>query len=183
VSRYFAELKSTLVQRVIVASSAAWCETALGGTWIETYMDDPSRNYAGIGYTYHVDKTNFAAPQPFASWLLDDACRWHAPIAQPAGMWQWNEAALAWRKPLTLTLDKATITADGADVATVSVWTAADVGSIDLDVRGEVVKLALTDGAGTLELTASAPTIAPHIVIRAVDQALFGAASVVLGVV
>jgi hypothetical protein len=47
-------------------------------------------------------------------------------------------------------------------------------------VRGEVVKLALKVGAGTLELTASAPTIAPHVVIRAVDQALFGAASVTL---
>jgi hypothetical protein len=177
---YFAELQSNIVQRVIVAPSADWCADALGGTWIETYMNDPDHNYAGIGHSCHADKANFAAPQPFASWLLDDACHWQAPIAQPSGQWQWDEAALSWRKPLTLTLDKATITADGVDVATVSVWTAADVVSIDLDVRGEVVKLALKDGAGTLELTASAPTIAPHIVVKAVDQVLFGTASVVV---
>lgn len=177
-ARYFAEIKSNIVQRVIVADSAAWCEVALGGEWVETYMDDPAKNYAGVGYIYHADKANFSIPQPYPSWLLNDACQWEAPIAQPEGVWVWDEATLSWLKPFLLTLDKATIVADGLDIATISVQSAADVASIDLDVRGETVALPLVDSMGTLELTASAPTIAPHIVVQAVDQTLFGTASV-----
>ena len=177
-ARYFAELKDNIVQRVIVADNQAWCEANLGGVWVETFMDTPGHNYAGIGYTYHADRTNFAAPQPYPSWLLNDACQWQAPIAQPDGMWVWDEATLSWLKPFNLTLDKATIIADGVDFATVTVRSAGDVAEIALDVRGETVTLPLVAGVGVLELTASAPTIAPHIVVKAVDQALFGTARI-----
>ena len=57
------------------------------------------KNYAGIGYTYDTARDAFIAPQPFASWLLDEStCRWEAPVPMPAegGPWQWDEATLSW---------------------------------------------------------------------------------------
>ena len=57
------------------------------------------KNYAGIGYTYDAGRDAFIAPQPFASWLLDEStCRWAAPVPMPAegGPWLWDEATLSW---------------------------------------------------------------------------------------
>ena len=56
------------------------------------------KNYAGIGFTYDTVLDAFIEPQPYASWVLDEAtCRWGAPVPRPAtGEWQWNEATLSW---------------------------------------------------------------------------------------
>ena len=57
------------------------------------------KNYAGIGYTYDAGRDAFIAPQPFASWVLDEStCRWAAPVPMPAegGPWLWDEATLSW---------------------------------------------------------------------------------------
>ena len=56
------------------------------------------KNYAGIGYTYDTVRDAFIAPQPFASWVLDEAtCRWGAPVAMPSeGLWMWDEATVSW---------------------------------------------------------------------------------------
>ena len=57
------------------------------------------KNYAGIGYTYDAGRDAFIAPQPFASWVLDEStCRWAAPVPMPAegGPCQWDEATLSW---------------------------------------------------------------------------------------
>lgn len=32
------------------------------GVWVETFYDDPTKNYAGIGYTYDFDTKNFTPP-------------------------------------------------------------------------------------------------------------------------
>ena len=55
-------------------------------------------NYAGIGYTYDADRDAFIPPQPYASWVLDEAtCLWVAPIAYPAeGDHVWDEEAGDW---------------------------------------------------------------------------------------
>ena len=55
-------------------------------------------NYAGIGYTYDADRDAFIPPQPYASWVLDEAtCLWVAPIAYPAeGLHDWDEQAGDW---------------------------------------------------------------------------------------
>ncbi len=90
------------------------------------------------------------------------------------------ETVLRASKPFALTVDKAQITADGVDTAIVTVTTAPDLASIDLDVRGQTVALRLADGVGTLELTASAPTLPPHIVVKAVDQMVYGHKEVIV---
>ena len=111
---HFAELIDGIVARVIVVSNAdtasngvedgaigaAFCHALLGGTWVQTsYNNNIRKNYAGIGYTYDTVRDAFIAPQPFASWLLDEStCRWAAPVPMPAegGPWQWDEATLSW---------------------------------------------------------------------------------------
>ena len=57
------------------------------------------KNYAGIGYAYDAVRDAFIAPQPFASWVLDEAtCRWTAPVAMPSagGPWAWDEDTESW---------------------------------------------------------------------------------------
>lgn len=57
------------------------------------------KNFAGIGYTYDPVRDAFIAPQPFASWTLnEDTCLWNAPVAYPddGKVYAWDEAALAW---------------------------------------------------------------------------------------
>jgi len=56
-------------------------------------------NYAGIGFTYDPDRDAFIPPQPFDSWVLDEAtCLWTAPIPYPAdgGEYVWDEATTDW---------------------------------------------------------------------------------------
>ena len=57
------------------------------------------KNYAGVGYTYDADRDAFIAPQPFASWTLnEDTCLWDAPSPYPTdgNPYRWDEATLAW---------------------------------------------------------------------------------------
>jgi hypothetical protein len=56
-------------------------------------------NYAGVGFTYDPDRDAFIPPQPFDSWVLDEAtCLWTAPIPYPAdgGNYTWDEATTDW---------------------------------------------------------------------------------------
>lgn len=52
------------------------------------------KNFAGIGYTYDVDKDAFIAPKPYDSWVLNTStCTWQAPIEKPDedNVYTWNE--------------------------------------------------------------------------------------------
>ena len=52
------------------------------------------KNHAGIGMTYDEARDAFIAPQPFASWILNEStCNWEAPIAYPTDGkdYKWNE--------------------------------------------------------------------------------------------
>ena len=68
--------------------------TRTGDVYRQTYIDGSARfNYAGIGFTYDENRNAFIPPQPYASWVLDEAtCLWVAPIAYPAdGVHDWDE--------------------------------------------------------------------------------------------
>ncbi len=111
---HFAEIVNGAVTRVIVVNNAdtardgieddsigaAFCSALLAGTWVQTsYHGRIRKNYAGIGYIYDAERDAFVAPQPYASWTLDeDTCRWVAPVAMPSdgGPWVWDEGAGAW---------------------------------------------------------------------------------------
>ena len=108
---HFAKVLDGKVTQVIVAEPEFF-QTFVDsspGEWIQTSYNThgnqhpegrPLRgNYAGIGYTY--DKTNdvFYAPQPYASWILDNTTwTWKAPVAMPTDgkFYVWNEETLNW---------------------------------------------------------------------------------------
>jgi hypothetical protein len=96
----FAEINTQTneVLRVVGAKSKLWCEYELDGTWVNARYDTPGKNFAGIGFTYHPDKENFSAPQPYPSWTLDDQCIWQPPVTRPEGdnLYDWNEETQSW---------------------------------------------------------------------------------------
>lgn len=78
---HFAELENGIVVRVIVADSLEWCETNLGGEWLQTsYSGTMRKNYAGVGYTYDAKRDAFIAPEPVDSIGFDEkTCQWIVP--------------------------------------------------------------------------------------------------------
>lgn len=95
---YFAQVDENNIVTQVIVASADFVSTQ-AGTWIETFMDGSQRcNYAGIGYTYDAERDAFYAPQPFASWQLDEQCRWQAPVAMPddGNFYTWNEENTEW---------------------------------------------------------------------------------------
>ena len=97
---YFAELNNNIVQRVVSSETKEWCETALGGEWVQTYYATPGKNYAGVGYIYVTELDNFHTEQPYPSWSLDSNCIWQPPVPMPAdgAMYQWDDDTLTWNK-------------------------------------------------------------------------------------
>jgi hypothetical protein len=105
---HFAKIVDGIVEQVIVADSQEWCETNLGGEWIQTSYNTIGnehrlggtplhKNYAGIGYTWN--GTGFAAPQPFPSWTLNaETYLWEAPTPMPKDgkIYAWNESTKSW---------------------------------------------------------------------------------------
>lgn len=115
---YFAETNErNEVKRVIVADSIDWCQSRLGGTWIETKIDSSAEQYAGIGMGVESDHPKKFAPkwkQPTGS---EDAYPvgsyvWHNDriylSTTPANVWEptvfgWRDKTdiiPAWRQPL-----------------------------------------------------------------------------------
>lgn len=65
-----------------------------------SYNGNIRKNYAGIGFIYDQTRDAFIAPQPFPSWLLNEAmCIWEAPTPMPTDglMYQWIEDDLNWQ--------------------------------------------------------------------------------------
>ena len=112
---HFAELdENNVVKRVIVVANkdtadangnevesigVAFCQKLFGGTWVQTsYNGNKRKNYAGIGYTYDADIDAFVPPKPYASWVLNDAAQWEAPVPMPddGQMYSWDEDSQSW---------------------------------------------------------------------------------------
>ena len=109
---HFAKVVDGKVTQVIVAepeffttfvdsSPGQWLQTSyntIGGK--HTQGGTPLRgNYAGIGYTYDQVNDVFYAPQPYASWVLDQAdWTWKAPVAMPTDgkAYKWDETTTSW---------------------------------------------------------------------------------------
>ena len=57
------------------------------------------KNYAGLGFTYDLERDAFIPPKPFASWTLnDDTCLWDPPVLYPndGKDYAWNELTGEW---------------------------------------------------------------------------------------
>jgi hypothetical protein len=116
---HFAKVENGTVTQVIVAEQdvidtgmfgSGWIQTSYntrGGVHYNPETNEPSedqsralrKNYAGVGYTYDSERDAFIPPQPYASWVLDDAsCLWTAPIVMPSDdkQYNWDEATQSW---------------------------------------------------------------------------------------
>lgn len=114
---HFAELNNNnIVLRVIVVNNSdildengveseeigkTFCESLFGGRWIQTsYNNNFRKQYAGIGFYYDEVADVFIAPQPYASWILDENYDWQAPVPRPeaseSGFWVWDEDIINW---------------------------------------------------------------------------------------
>ena len=109
---HYAKVNQGIVEQVIVAEPEFF-ETFVDttpGQWIQTSYNTiggvhildgtPLRkNFAGVGYTYDVDRDAFIPPRQFDSWILnDDTCLWEAPVAVPTDgePYTWNEETQSW---------------------------------------------------------------------------------------
>jgi len=109
---HFAKVENGVVTQVIVAEHSFISSGVVGnpGDWVQTSYNTaagehklggtPLRgNYAGIGHIYDKDKDVFYAPQPFASWTLNETTwTWEAPSAMPTDdkRYTWDEATTSW---------------------------------------------------------------------------------------
>lgn len=106
---HFAKVEDGIVKQVIVAEQDFIDSGVLPGTWIQTSYNTRAgqhpegrplrKNYAGIGYVYDSVRDAFYAPQPFASWLLnEETCTWQPPVAYPSdgNRYKWDEPSVSW---------------------------------------------------------------------------------------
>lgn len=114
---HFAQLnESNIVTQVIVVhnndcqmngveveeAGVLFCKSLFGANtqWKQTsYNGTIRKNYAGIGFTYDAGRDAFIPPQPFPSWVLDEAtCGWGAPVAYPTDgkQYRWDEPTVSW---------------------------------------------------------------------------------------
>lgn len=68
--------------------------------WKQTsYNGNIRKNYAGVGYTYDAGRDAFIAPQPWASWTLNETtCQWESPTPYPTDgkIYGWFEPNQEW---------------------------------------------------------------------------------------
>ena len=113
---HFAELdQNNIVLRVIVVHNndcldadgnesemvgAGFCAKLFGGNWKQTsYNGSIRKNYAGIGYTFDLQRDAFIPPKPYESWVLNaGSCLWEPPVAMPIDgqMYTWDEENINW---------------------------------------------------------------------------------------
>ena len=68
-----------------------------------SYNNRIRKQFASIGYSYDPVADIFIAPQPFASWSLDENFDWQPPTPMPSeGRWYWDESTLTWIEIETL---------------------------------------------------------------------------------
>ena len=102
-SRY-AKVENGIVTTVISANEDYFTNLVetVPGRGIETFKDGSSRkNYAGIGYSYDVDRDAFIPPKLHASWTLNETtCQWEPPVSYPDDydtvLYSWNEETQTW---------------------------------------------------------------------------------------
>jgi hypothetical protein len=110
---HFAKVLDGKVTQVIVAepeffenfvdsSPGAWIQTSYNTRGNQHPEGRPLRgNYAGVGFTYDATNDVFYAPQPFASWTLNQSTwLWEAPTPYPQDgkIYRWDEATTSWKE-------------------------------------------------------------------------------------
>ena len=96
-------------QTFVDSSPGTWIQTSYntrGNVHYKPDSNEPSGqpalrgNYAGIGFTYDSTHDVFYAPQPYASWVLNqDTWTWESPVPYPTDdkLYAWDEATTSWK--------------------------------------------------------------------------------------
>ena len=66
-AQYFAQINSdNIVTNVAVVTTEFMAENPdrYAGIWVETFIDDLNKIYAGVGYIYNYDTQDFTPPLP-----------------------------------------------------------------------------------------------------------------------
>ena len=86
---HYAQIVNGKVVNVIVADADFVAQSDL---------DYVLLNRGGIGWTYDQQANQFVAPQPYASWTLDENNDWQPPTPRPSsgGPYRWSEEDLEW---------------------------------------------------------------------------------------
>jgi hypothetical protein len=74
-------------------------------SWKQTsYNNNIRGRYAGIGYSYDPERDLFIQPQPFPSWVYNEATlNWLSPTAYPGTegehppQYYWDEETVSWK--------------------------------------------------------------------------------------
>lgn len=106
---HFAKVENGIVTQVIVAEQDVIDSGLFGSGWVQTSYNTHGgqhpegrplrKNYAGIGFTYDLQRDAFIPPKPFASWNLNEqTCLWDAPTPYPTDgkRYRWDEATVSW---------------------------------------------------------------------------------------
>ena len=83
----YAQIVNGIVVNVIVADADFVAQSDL---------DYVLLSCGGIGWTYDEQANQFVAPQPFASWTLDENNDWQPPTPKPEGNYAWFEPNKVW---------------------------------------------------------------------------------------
>ena len=84
----YAQIVNNIVVNVIVADADFIADSDL---------DYVLLSRGGIGWTYDEQTNQFVAPQPYASWTLDENNDWQPPTPKPDGNYYWNEDTQTWQ--------------------------------------------------------------------------------------
>jgi hypothetical protein len=108
---HFARVVNGIVTEVIVAEqdfidsfseSSLWVQTSYNTYGGQHPEGQPLRkNYAGVGYTYDLERDAFIPPKPFASWVLNETtCLWESPVPYPTDSKEyiWDELTISWKE-------------------------------------------------------------------------------------
>ena len=106
---HFAKVENGIVTQVIVAEQDVIDSGLFGAGWVQTSYNTYAgqhpngrplrKNYAGVGFVYDSARDAFYAPQPYASWTLDEVtCLWVPPTPTPTDskQYRWDESTLTW---------------------------------------------------------------------------------------
>ena len=118
---HFAKVENGIVVEVIVAEQDVIDSGIFGDGWVQTSYNTYAgqhpegrplrKNYAGIGYTYDLDRDAFIPPKPFVSWVLDEeTCLSKSPVPYPTDVgteenpkiYLWDEPTTSWIEVIKL---------------------------------------------------------------------------------
>ena len=109
---HYAKVENGTVTKIIVADQDVIDSGVFGTGWVQTSYNTYAgqhpenrplrKNFAGIGYTYDIQRDAFIPPKPYVSWILNEnTCLWEPPVPLPQdneNTYMWNDEILNWEK-------------------------------------------------------------------------------------